>query len=568
MIRTSSTTSNKQTLFRAYKSGSRWYYRQSLWRAESSVHNRFFVMSFEGVFYFRSLNFACGRKWCVQVVGRTIVVSLFTTRFVLSQGREMSLPLGQTDALQVKGTEAKVTEAISGKTDFVVAEAAENLDLASCKGVKGARRFMRYLNTYPHSHIDCWAGNVPTALHETAAVRMTCLPYQPTHESIAPTHIAFMCGSVAAAQLVLDTVRDAGSITSTNGLTLLHAAALGGQPPDVLQQLLQRGCSPSSKDTSGRSVMHYAALGGCVDTMKFVLARSGSMTGVDTDTMLAAAEGGSIEAMKFVLANGGRITDKDSYGWTVMMAAAFGGSVEAMKFVLANGGSITETDRVGTTVMMAAAEGGSVEAMKFVLANGGSMTDKDIGGLTVMMAAARGGSVKAMKFVLANGGSMTETDWGGGSVAGTDRAAVMMAAAEGGSVEAMKFVLANGGSITDKMNDGWTAMMAAAFGGFVDAMKYVLANGGSITDKDISGITVMMEAANGSSVEAIEFLLANGGSVTEKDCSGSTAMSFAARRGSVEVMKCVLANGGSMDGVLDWCCSVETANFCMLCGGM
>ena len=67
-----------------------------------------------------------------------------------------------------------------------------------------------------------------------------------------------------------------------------------GQPADVLQQLIQRGCSPTAKDKHRCSVMQYAALGGCVETMKFILA------------------------------NGGSMDDKDSMGGTVMMAAAQG----------------------------------------------------------------------------------------------------------------------------------------------------------------------------------------------------------------------------------------------------
>ena len=165
---------------------------------------------------------------------------------------------------------------------------------------------------------------------------MYCFPDPQLHSGFNTFHVALMCGSAATAKLILDAVHDAGSITTSNGLTLLHAAALGGQPEHVLQQLIQRGCSPTAKDANGRSVMHYAALGGCVDTMKFILA------------------------------NGGRMSEKDSNSYTVMMAAARGGSVEAMKLVLANGGSVSDKSTSGFTVMMAAAKGGSVDAMKFV----------------------------------------------------------------------------------------------------------------------------------------------------------------------------------------------------------
>ena len=385
---------------------------------------------------------------------------------------------------------------------------------------KSAKRFISYLTPCPQSHAECWAGYVPTTLDEKATVRMLSR-FQPKHEGFRTSHVALMCGSSTAAKLVLDTVYAADSIETSKGLTLLQAAALGGQPPEVLQALIQRGCNPTAKDANGCSVMHYAAVGGCVEAMKLVMANGGSMGDKDNDgwtVMMAAAQGGSVEAMKFVLVNGGDMLEKTSDGLTVMMYAAQGGSVEAMKFVFDKGFSMSEkSNSDGLTVMMYAAQGGSVEAMKFVLANGGDMTEKTSDGLTVMMYAAQGGSVEAMKFVLANGGNMTEK--------ATDRSTVMMYAAQGGSVEAMKFVLANGGDMTEKTSDGLTVMMYAAQGGSVEAMKYVLANGGDMTEKATDRSTVMMYAAQGGSAEAIMFVLANGGSIMEKNLDGTTVCS-------------------------------------------
>ena len=161
----------------------------------------------------------------------------------------------------------------------------------------GAKRFIRYLTPCPESHAECWAGNAPTALHEKATVQLRFTrslqtAYRPTHEGFTTAHVALLCSSPAVAKLVIDDVRDAGSIVTSNGLTLLHAAALGGQPTDILQLLVQRGCNKTAKDAREISVMHYAALGGCVETVKFVLA------------------------------NGGSMTDKTNAGGTAMMAAA------------------------------------------------------------------------------------------------------------------------------------------------------------------------------------------------------------------------------------------------------
>ena len=46
-----------------------------------------------------------------------------------------------------------------------------------------------------------------------------------------------------------------------------------------------------------------------------------------------------------------------------------------------------------------------------------------------------------------------------------------------------------------------------------------------------------------------------------------TVMMSAAYGGSVEAMKFVFANGGSMKGVLQYCISDETKEFCRSCGG-
>ena len=242
---------------------------------------------------------------------------------------------------------------------------------------KNAGRFVHYVTPCPQSHAECWAGNAPTTLDEEATVKIVCssLSLLP-QEGFTTSYVALMCGSSAAAKLVLDTVHAADSLTTSSGLTLLHAAALGGQPADVLQQLIRHGCSPTAKDEYGCSVMHCAASGGCVETMKFILANDCS------------------------------VSDRDVAGVTVMMYAAFGGSVEAMKFLLENGGSLTDKDFYGETIMMAAARSGSIEVIQFILANGGSANDKDSSGCTVMMYAAFGDSIEALKLVLANGGNM------------------------------------------------------------------------------------------------------------------------------------------------------------------
>ena len=203
-------------------------------------------------------------------------------------------------------------------------------------------------------------------LNEKATVKMLwsspslCSLTPKTHEGLTTSHVALMCGSSAAAKLVLDTVHAAGSITRSE-LTLLHAAALRGQAADVLQQLINiynAAAAQQQRMIVACSCMYYAALGGCIETMKYIFANGGSMDDKSYHgaTVMAAALGGSIEAMKFVLANGGSVSDKGSDGWNVLMAAAEGGSVDAVRFTLTNGSSTrNDKDVVSRTAMMAAA---------------------------------------------------------------------------------------------------------------------------------------------------------------------------------------------------------------------
>ena len=155
--------------------------------------------------------------------------------------------------------------AVQAQADqFVSSDVFLRLPSAPPLHTKSKKRFIRYLTPCPQSHAECWAGNAPTTMDETATVRLLCLPFSPTHEGFTTSHAALMCGLPAAAKHVLDTVHAAGSITTSSGLTLLHAAALGGQPVDVMQQLVQRGCSPTAVDRYGCSATRYAAIGGIV----------------------------------------------------------------------------------------------------------------------------------------------------------------------------------------------------------------------------------------------------------------------------------------------------------------
>ena len=60
--------------------------------------------------------------------------------------------------------------------------------LPTNSGRESAKRFLRYVTPCPQSHAECWAGNAPTALNETATVRVLLLPYrQFTKVSQRPT---------------------------------------------------------------------------------------------------------------------------------------------------------------------------------------------------------------------------------------------------------------------------------------------------------------------------------------------------------------------------------------------
>jgi len=144
---------------------------------------------------------------------------------------------------------------------------------------------------------------------------------------------------------------DAGAdvtFTTESGWTVLHDAALGRLPLEVLEELVARGVDAAAVDDSGITPLHCALQGGRAELepiVAFLIARGTPVNQAKTHGMTAlhqAAER-SAEVVRMLLEAGADPHAADTDGWSALHHAARYGSAESVRLLLEAGVDPTAT---------------------------------------------------------------------------------------------------------------------------------------------------------------------------------------------------------------------------------
>lgn len=83
------------------------------------------------------------------------------------------------------------------------------------------------------------------------------------------------------------------TIVDEDGSTLLHHAAMGGDP-SVVDCLMYLGCNPNTQDSRGFTALHVAAEVGAIDVIRKLIANNASLTKRDkfNKTFIGVAKDG------------------------------------------------------------------------------------------------------------------------------------------------------------------------------------------------------------------------------------------------------------------------------------
>ena len=118
----------------------------------------------------------------------------------------------------------------------------------------------------------------------------------------------------------------------------IQLAAAGGHI-EVMEELVKHGVNWKEKDDWGWTLLHEVAATGDLEGIRWVTARSNTMTNIAdklgrTPLLTALIAGAKVEAVEELLNNGEEVTEEDEVGRTCAEAAILYCSVEVIKVIL------------------------------------------------------------------------------------------------------------------------------------------------------------------------------------------------------------------------------------------
>ena len=180
-----------------------------------------------------------------------------------------------------------------------------------------------------------------------------------------------------------------------------------------VQRLLDQGCNPNTRDSSGTPAIAIACSHRepCIVEALLEAGANARSTIEDGSNFHAApvlmfpAVNGDTVSLELLLKHGASPNQGDATGMTPLMAAALRGSEGSLRVLLQNDASVTARDNAGYSPIMFAAKGGNAQAIKLLLEAGADVNAIDKGGATALMFAAQHGYTDAVAALIVAGAS-------------------------------------------------------------------------------------------------------------------------------------------------------------------
>ncbi len=202
-----------------------------------------------------------------------------------------------------------------------------------------------------------------------------CNPRSTDDDGMTPFHLACQEGRMEIVQFFLKlNISEFSKLTTEDGRTLLHCAALSGNTELVKQLAENSSFNLNAMDTEGRTALHYAARNGCTDIVQLLVeelkCNINSVDQTGTTPLHLAAKFGHLKTVKYLFSNSQcNASSTEEHGYTPLHLAAYKGRLEIVHYIL-NEKLIPVMcrDKTGRTPLHIAALAGGLEMVK-LLAN-------------------------------------------------------------------------------------------------------------------------------------------------------------------------------------------------------
>ena len=222
-------------------------------------------------------------------------------------------------------------------------------------------------------HYACFGGH--KAVVEYLVKEQICNPRSTDDEGLTPFHLACQEGHLKIVEFFLGlNMEEFNDVSTEDGRTLLHCAALSGNMEVVRRLIQSTSCDLSTVDAEGRTAVHYAARNGCTSMVQMLVEEyKCNINAVDQTGAMPlhlAAKCGHLETVKYLFSN--PLTNAactEEHGFTPLHLAAYKGRVGVVSYILSEKLiSIMCKDKTGRTPLHHAAQTGSLEMVQ-LLAN-------------------------------------------------------------------------------------------------------------------------------------------------------------------------------------------------------
>lgn len=215
-------------------------------------------------------------------------------------------------------------------------------------------------------------------------------------DSDSALHIAMRTGKASTARLLMKHTPSNEFLNTRNKMFLTPLSiAVQTQPVNVIETLLDKGCSPHTcPDCQRETLLHHAVRRSDPAITKLLLERGAarSVNSFAGETAFGLAiRLGREDLVQLFLEHGESLNDRNEHGNTALMVAVLAGSLPLVKRLVAAGAELeAENDsllRQGSTALMMAMDAPKPDIAQFLFDSGASATGKAKRGKTLLVRA-------------------------------------------------------------------------------------------------------------------------------------------------------------------------------------